>query len=152
GVLAPHKGLDIVLACARDALARNLPIRFHIIGSPSNPEILSLPNVSCTGPYRESEVFDLMERERCHCAFFPSVWPETYCYTLSIALRAQLPPIAFDLGAQAARILEAGFGHVIPLTTQPEIINEELLHFGHQPVDCLPDPTREFGHYSNLLA
>src|SRR5262249_17866210 len=49
GTLGPQKGLDVALACARDALARKLPIHFHIVGSPSHPEILSLPNVTCTG-------------------------------------------------------------------------------------------------------
>jgi GT2 family glycosyltransferase/glycosyltransferase involved in cell wall biosynthesis len=152
GLLAPHKGLDVVVACARDALTRNLPIRFHIVGSPNDPEILSLPNVACTGAYKEEAVFDLLEMERCHCAFFPSVWPETYCYTLSIAFLGQLTPIAFDLGAQAARIRDAGFGHLLPLTTDPRIINDGLLRLADEFAD--PPAGREpvFGHYPNLLA
>jgi len=152
GTLAPHKGLEIVLACGRDALARNLPIRFHIIGHPTSPEILALPNVACTGAYKEDAVFDLLEKERCHCAFFPSLCPETYSYTLSIALMGQLTPIAFDFGVQAERIREIGFDYLLPPTTDPVLINDRLLQcsatFGDLPTDLNPS----FGQYHNLLA
>jgi GT2 family glycosyltransferase/glycosyltransferase involved in cell wall biosynthesis len=152
GVLAPSKGLAVVTACARDALARNLPVRFHVIGAPEDPEILALPNVSCTGAYKEEEVFDLLARERCHCAFFASLWPETYCYTLSIAFMGQLPPIAFDLGAQAARIRETGFGHVLPLTTDPRAINDALLRLSSEFTECPEELKFLSGQYPNLLA
>ena len=87
GVLAPLS-LDIVLALRARCPARNLNIRFHFIGSPVHPHVLSLANVACTGAYQEEAVFDLLARERCHSAFFPSLWPETYSYNLSIALMA----------------------------------------------------------------
>ena len=44
----------------------------------------------------------LLARERCHLSFFPSVWPETYCYTLSQAFFAGLYP-----GGRGAQGVEA---------------------------------------------
>jgi GT2 family glycosyltransferase/glycosyltransferase involved in cell wall biosynthesis len=152
GLLAPHKGLEVVLACARDILVRKLPIRLNIIGHPTHPEILSLPNVACTGIYKEEEVFDVLERQRCHCSFFPTMCPETYSYTLSIALLGRLTPIVFDLGSQAARIREDGFGHVLPLTTDPMLINNELLRLSTQLASPPDDWSPSFGYYSNLLS
>jgi glycosyltransferase involved in cell wall biosynthesis len=151
GVLAACKGLSVILGCARDAWERKLPIRFHIIGAPSSAEILSLPNVSCTGAYEEEAVFDLLEAQRCHCAFFPSLWPETYSYTLSIALMGQLPPIAFDLGAQAARMREAGCGFVLPMTTDSALINDQLLQISQQFTEVLGYEVPRFARYDNLL-
>jgi len=62
-------------------------------------------------------------------AFFPSVWPETYSYTLSEALRAGLFPVAFDIGAVAARIRAAGWGLVLPweMVHDPARVNDTLL-------------------------
>ncbi|MCE9607988.1 MAG: glycosyltransferase [Planctomycetia bacterium] len=128
GAIGPHKGSAILLECARDALRRSLPITFHVIGiTDRTEELLSVGNITVTGAYDEREVFNLLEASGCHCAFFSSVVPETFCYTLSIAFLGQLLPIAFDIGAPAARIRETGFGHVIPFTTDPAEINSGLL-------------------------
>jgi GT2 family glycosyltransferase/glycosyltransferase involved in cell wall biosynthesis len=141
GTLATHKGLEILARCARDAQERDLPLRFIIVGDdPSRFEMLrGLSRLLYTGAYEEEAVFDVLESVRCHCAFFPSLWPETYTYTLSIAFLARLFPVAFDLGAPAARIRECGFGHLIPLTRDAVAINDELLaqrnRLAHLPDD-----------------
>ncbi len=128
GSLGPHKGIDIILRCARDGLTRDLPLAFQIVGHTAYDAVLhELTNVAITGVYKEEDVFDILESLHCHCAFFPSVWPETYTFALSIAFLGGLFPIAFDLGAPAARIRESGFGHLIPLTRDAVAINDELL-------------------------
>ena len=57
----------------------------------------------------------------------PSVWPETYCYTLSVALRAGLYPVCFDIGAPAERLRSLGCGELLPVESKPGWINERLL-------------------------
>jgi GT2 family glycosyltransferase/glycosyltransferase involved in cell wall biosynthesis len=152
GTLAWHKGLDILARCARDARDRALPLLFYIVGDTARFDFLQgEPNLRFTGHYEEATVFDLLESLRCQCAFFPSLWPETYTYTLSIAFLAHLFPVAFDLGAPAARIREGGFGHVIPLTRDAVTINDQLLaqrdRLVHLPGDfCWTPPT-----YRSLL-
>jgi GT2 family glycosyltransferase/glycosyltransferase involved in cell wall biosynthesis len=151
GAVGVHKGSEILIACARDALARNLPIVFHLVGHANGDELHELPNVVMTGRYKEEEIFDILEKLRCHCAFFPSVWPETYTYTLSIAFLGGLFPIAFDLGAPAARIRECGFGHVIPLSRDGAAINDELLAQTHRLAEIRPDWSWTPTDYRNLL-
>ena len=53
--------------------------------------------------------------------------PETYCFTLSIAMAAGLYTLGFDLGAVGARIQDSGSGEVMPLTTDASEINNRLL-------------------------
>ncbi len=129
GAIGPHKGSKILLACASDALLRRLPIHFIVFGHTDVPSLAHLPNVMITGPYIEDEIYPLLQRHRCHLALFPAVWPETYSYTLSVALRARLFPVAFDLGAIAERIREIGWGELLPTDwmRKPKAINERLL-------------------------
>lgn len=128
GAIGPHKGSAVLEACARDAEARKLPLEFHLVGYSDRDEVLeSLPCVRITGRYEEAEVYDLLAARRCHLAFFPAVWPETHCYTLSVALGARLYPIAFDLGAVAQRIQEVGWGELLPLASGARAINDRLL-------------------------
>jgi GT2 family glycosyltransferase len=151
GMIGVHKGSAILLNCARDALARGLPIHFQVVGFTDRDDTFrELPNVSITGSYQEETVFDLLESLRCHCAFFPSVWPETYCYTLSIALLGKLFPITFDLGAPAQRLRAAGVGMILPLTTDGATINNALLGLVEQLSRDLPDSAEELVAYENL--
>jgi glycosyltransferase involved in cell wall biosynthesis len=128
GTIAPIKGSRRLLLCACDAMRRRLPVEFHIVGSTDRDEKFArLSNVHITGAYREPEVFDRLRNERCHLAFLPSLWPETFMYTLSIAMAARLFCVCFDLGAQAERLRTWKWGTVLPLEAGPDQINDALL-------------------------
>jgi glycosyltransferase involved in cell wall biosynthesis len=114
GDLGPHKGRDIVIACAHDALSRRLPLEFVIVGlSHDESGLANLPNVHIIGPFVEDQVLELIAQHRCHASFFGSLCPETYSYTLSIAMAANLFPFAFDLGAIAERLRALRWGKLI---------------------------------------
>jgi GT2 family glycosyltransferase/glycosyltransferase involved in cell wall biosynthesis len=128
GAIGRQKGYEVLLACAQDAMQRALPIEFTVIGFTEDDEALfETGKVFVTGVYEESEIDDLLRREAPHLALFPSVTPETWCYTLSHALRAGVPVIAFDLGAIAERLRGAGHGKVVPLSTDPASLNDVML-------------------------
>lgn len=128
GRLSGHKGLRILRECAAHALEWNLPLAFVVVGSTSDDSQFSrLPNVEITGAYDDSEVDGRIERLDVRVALLPSVWPETYSYTLSIALRCGLVPVAFDLGAISERLRAAKTGVLLPLGTGAPRINEALL-------------------------
>lgn len=136
GAIGPHKGFDVLVACARAALRHNQPITFVVVGYCSDMTAVGeLHNVEVTGPYRPGELPGLLEKSRCHLAFLPAVWPETYSYTLTQAFQAGLYPVCFDLGAPAARIREVAWGELLPLELRlsPKKINEALLA-------CAPPP------------
>jgi len=138
GAIGAHKGFRILLECARDARARRLPLEFVVIGYTENDApLLATGKVFITGPYLEGEAPHLIARERPDIAWLPSVWPETWCYTLDHALEANLPVAAFDLGAIAERLRvlrPPQQSHppntlLLPLETKSQRINDALLDF-----------------------
>ena len=131
GALSEVKGSDVLQACARDAAYRALPLTFVVVGFTDRDQILyELPNVVTTGRFDgQEDARELLRKHECEIAWFPAIWPETFCYALSIALDEGLFPVSFDLGAPADRIREQDWGAVIPyeLVDQPAIINEFFL-------------------------
>jgi hypothetical protein len=128
GAIGEHKGYRLLLACARDARARRLPLEFVVIGyTEDNAPLLKTGKVFITGRYTESEAPHLLRREQPDIAWSASVWPETWCYTLDYALQVGLPVAAFDLGAVAERVAAAASGVLMPLGLRPRQINDQLL-------------------------
>jgi GT2 family glycosyltransferase/glycosyltransferase involved in cell wall biosynthesis len=141
GAIGTKKGHAVLLECARDAARRDLPLEFVVVGySIDDPPLWATGRVFVTGPYEESDVAALLDREQCDVAWFPTVGPETWCYALTHALAAGLPVVAFDLGAVAERVCAAGTGVLLPLATSAERINAELLRIGaaERPGDEVP--------------
>ena len=128
GGIGAEKGYDIVLACARDAALRDLPLEFVLVGhTEDDRRLLDTGRVAVTGGYREGEGEMLVRAQRPHLAFLPSIWPETWCFTLGVAWRAGLAVAVFDIGAQAERVRATGAGRVLPLGLPAAAINNALL-------------------------
>jgi hypothetical protein len=87
GNLSREKGLRVVAACAADAKARGLPLTFRVLGSTTEP-VAQSPEVplSIVGQYEEAALPTLLAAEKPDVIFFPAQVPETYSYTLSVAL------------------------------------------------------------------
>ena len=105
GSLSPEKGLAVVADCARDAKRRQLPLVFRVLG-PTTAPLPRAPEVplSIAGAYDEGDLARLLAAERADALFFPAQVPETWSYTLSVALASGLPIVASDLGAFAERL------------------------------------------------
>jgi len=142
GAIGSHKGYHILLACAQDARARRLPIDFIVIGYTENDApLLKTGRVSITGRYTDAEAPHLLRRERPDVSWFPSVWPETWCYALDHALNMGLPVLAIDLGAIAERLRAAGLGELVPLSLKPRQINDRLLAFRQPAARSVQTPS-----------
>ncbi len=129
GAIGLEKGYRRLLACARDAQARDLPLAFTVVGVTTGDEaLLATGKVFITGDYQPEEAVALIARQGGLVGFLPSVVPETWCYTLSEMWRAGLFVIAFDLGAQGERIRESGRGRLLALDTPAPAVNDVLLH------------------------
>ena len=128
GGIGPDKGYDVVLACARDAVLRNLPLEFVLVGhTPDDRRLLETGRVAVTGIDREGEGEALVREQMADLAWLPSLWPETWCFTLGVAWRAGLKAAVFDIGAQAERVRATGHGWVLPLGLPVPAINNALL-------------------------
>ena len=142
GALGLHKGAEILYRAAKDAQRRRLPIDYIVAGySDRDSDLEKLGNVRVTGPYAQDHLGEVLAREKCHVAMIPSIWPETYTYTVNEMLEAGFCVAVFPLGAPYERLREIAEEKTImlPMEAQevPELVNETLLaHVGN-----LPSPT-----------
>jgi GT2 family glycosyltransferase len=128
GAIGVEKGYEILLACARDAAERGLKLEFVVVGHTiDDARLLDTGRVFVTGEFQPAEAVPMIQAQDAALAWLPSVWPETWCFTLSEAWRAGLLVVAFDLGAQAERIRRTGRGVLLPLGLPPAAINSALL-------------------------
>ena len=137
GGIGPHKGYDVLLACARDAAQRSLPLQFIVVGDTTgDAELLATGHVFITGTYHQREAVDLIRAQNAHLGFVPSVWPESWSLTLGELWHAGLRVAAFDLGAPAERIRATGRGFLLPFGLPPASVCDALLAagrgFGHE--------------------
>jgi GT2 family glycosyltransferase/glycosyltransferase involved in cell wall biosynthesis len=130
GSIGPSKGAEVLLACARDAACRDLPLVFHVVGDTDRDEELEATGcVEITGGYEPEDVGALLGPFRGAIGWLPSVWPETWSYTLTELAEGGLFPVAFDLGAPAERIRGWGCGALLPVALWHDAaaVNDRLL-------------------------
>ena len=114
GAIGAHKGSNVLHDLALDARLRDLPIQYQVVGYTNMPERLASVGVTETGAYgSDQEAMDLLRTLRIDLVLIASIWPETYCYTLSLARAAGVPPVVFDLGAPAERLRARGEGVIV---------------------------------------
>lgn len=106
GALGPHKGLRLLLACARLAKAGRQPLEFVVIGSVDRRHERELRDlgVTITGAYKSSDLTGLTADLRPALLWYPSQVPETFSYTLSEGMALRLPIAVVDLGALPERV------------------------------------------------
>jgi GT2 family glycosyltransferase/glycosyltransferase involved in cell wall biosynthesis len=128
GGIGVHKGYRVLLACARDARSRDLPICFTVVGlTPDDAPLLQTGKAFVTGRFAESEAVALIQAQDADMGFLPSIWPETWCYALSNLWQAGLFVAAFDLGAQGERIRASGKGALLPVGMKAARLNDMLI-------------------------
>ena len=116
------------------------------------PPDLEAAGIRITGRYREDRVYDLIRASVIHCAFQPARIPETYSYTLSIAQAAGLYPICFDVGTQAERIRDTGWGELLPLDLEPAQVNDRLVAVRTRLLRDARVPPPRFRLYPSILS
>lgn len=120
GAIGPHKGSNLLVALARDSAARKLGLDYCVVGYTDQDEAMEAAGVTITGAYNsDAEAIDLLLEQQPDLVFISSVWPETYCYTLSFALSLGIPVAVFDIGAQAERAAEVSWS----VRLDPRLIN-----------------------------
>jgi GT2 family glycosyltransferase len=122
GELTKHKGLDLVLELAGSPQAKKF--KFEVIGSlPTGTNVIG-SNIRVHGKYKHiSELIERVISVRPDIFLFPGRIPETFSYTLSEALRFEIPIAYFETGAIAERLV--GYSHGIPFDLNAEV-NEIL--------------------------
>jgi glycosyltransferase involved in cell wall biosynthesis len=114
GNVTRAKGADIIIALA--GLVGPDRLAIHVLGAVS-PGIDLPPAVICHGPYEREEIQARVAEIRPHVGAVLSVWPETWCHTLTELWAAGVPVMGFDIGAVGERLRRTGAGWVIPEMT-----------------------------------
>lgn len=107
GAISKEKGAERLFHVASHCLQVNTSVHFYLVGAASNlADLIKLPNFTFVSSYKTfNELHDLVCSIYSPIAFFPAIWPETWCYTLTEALQLDLPIIACNLGALGSRLM-----------------------------------------------
>lgn len=103
-----HKGARIIAELERMNVEQRLEI--HFLGT-TDPSLKSVGHHH--GSYQREQFFDLIQKIRPHYVGIFSIWPETYCHTLTESWASGVPVIALDQGAVGERVRKHRAGWLI---------------------------------------
>lgn len=128
GKLTRLKGLDRLLACAKRSRAKKLGLSFCVLGFTENaiPASGNL-SIQVRGEYADEDLPQLLALERADVIWFPGPYPETYSYTLDVALGAGIPIVASDFGAIAERLTTQRGALLVASDAEPQAWCDALL-------------------------
>lgn len=119
GNLNIAKGLSFI-----NELAENFSdiVEIHVIGKVSSELSLS-ENLHLHGEYKRENLFNLIEKIEPNIGGIFSIWPETWCHTLTELLACGIPVVSFGMGAVEERVKKGGFGWILKTQSTSEFIN-----------------------------
>lgn len=123
GNFTREKGADLLVRIFN--LMRSESIHFTILGRVDHPysEILpalALPQVEIINGFRQEELAHHLTQADVSIHF--SIWPETFCITLSEAWISGLTPIVADIGALGERVDHGVNGFKVTLDNPSELV------------------------------
>ncbi len=130
GAIGPVKGARNLEQLVEKTRERKLPIRWVVIGYTdhqyepyqSKDRILTIH-----GPYAQGDLVALLNHYNISLVVFPSVGPETFCYTLSEAWAAGRLALVPPLGALEERVEQTGAGWIMDDWQDMDKILEQII-------------------------
>lgn len=117
GNIGPSKGSGLIREMEGQNGGRS--VEFHLLGALSR----ELAGIGVQhGTYDRSGFASFVEKIRPSVGMILSIWPETYCHTLTEMWACGMPVLAMDIGAVGDRIRASGGGWLIPVDATPEQI------------------------------
>lgn len=123
GNFTHHKGASVIARAI--PFLENVNVEIHIFGSVAGEyEWLGKeekkPTVVVHGSYSPHKL--PLQLSQCDVSLHLSIWPETYCLTLSEAWQTGLVPIVSDIGALGERVMHGVNGLKIPVDSEGHLI------------------------------
>lgn len=106
--------------------SRTHRFEIHILGRVMREvydSVMGSEAVTLHGEYRREEFLEKARLIRPHIGAVLSIWPETYCHTLTELWAAGVPAIGFDLGAVGERIRATDAGWLAPEPTVEGVLH-----------------------------
>ncbi|MGX1201881.1 glycosyltransferase [Marinobacter sp. MBR-105] len=122
GHIAISKGAEILQHLAnRPELAH---IEWHVLGTLQQGFGDKMPaNVIVHGAYQRKDFFAHVAEIKPHLGAVLSIWPETWCHTLTELWAAGLPVMGFNTGAVGERLKSTGAGWLAEEATAEAMMN-----------------------------
>lgn len=126
GGMVPEKGskkaYEMILNSSND-------ICWHIFGTIADGDLIDLrkDNLVKHGTYKQQDIPQLLARNKIDVVCIMSIWPETFCYTLSEAVFCNVPVFVTDIGAAGERVKRHFYGWTVPVDYTGEQMSEYLL-------------------------
>jgi glycosyltransferase involved in cell wall biosynthesis len=111
GSIGDAKGAAMVVKAARIIARQKLDAEIVVLGRLGRAA--KSDRLRVLGPYKTKDLAKLIERQRIHVFWVPSVWPETYSYVTTELMRLNVPVACFALGAPPERVAKYTLGRVI---------------------------------------
>ncbi|WP_198005608.1 glycosyltransferase [Thioalkalivibrio thiocyanodenitrificans] len=130
GALGREKGGEMLERLAARAEARELPVRFVMLGDThrlGGPQSLFGGHLFVNGSYRREDLPGLLREHGAMLAAFPAIGPETFSLTLSEVWASGLPALVPDFGALAERVRDAGAGWTLADWQDPDAWLDALM-------------------------
>lgn len=123
GNFSPNKGGDQLIHAMNQL--RDDPVEFEIVGALASHyaailDVLKMPNVRVHGEYPAGTLPGLLAGNDVSIHF--SIWPETYCISLTEAWAAGVVPIVADIGALGERVIDGHNGFKLPPTEAGSLV------------------------------
>lgn len=136
---------------------------WHVFGTIGDENLLGLEkeNLIKHGTYRQQDIPELVKEYNIDIICIMSIWPETFCYTLSEAVYCNVPVLVTDIGAAGERVKRHCYGWTVPVNYTGKQMCDVLLQIlqdekeyivKKEIVTCFDEISlREMtGHYKHL--
>jgi hypothetical protein len=121
------KGANAIKDIADYIVNQKLNIHLSLVG-----EIYGdyyAPNLKVLGRYKKDDLPEIIEKNKINLILIPSIWPETFSYVTSEAIKMKLPLMSLNIGAHGERISKYKFGRILKSLNPEEVINEAISFF-----------------------
>lgn len=132
GVLAVHKGGEVVRALVQEIEKQGLDIKICLIGDLDGMHLEEGEHFSKTGRYVAQQLPTLIYENDIDLFFVASVWPETFSYTTEEIMKMDFPVVTFDWGAPAERVACYDKGLVLSHDLQADEILNRIQSFAKE--------------------
>ena len=113
GALNETKGIVMLADLVKRNAEAGHPFEFHFLGNTLGSFRPDQFGAIRHGGYQPDELIPLLASIRPSFSIIASIWPETYCHTLTESWTNGIPVLASDIGTLRERILEHGGGWLL---------------------------------------
>ncbi|OIJ11702.1 hypothetical protein BKP37_14755 [Anaerobacillus alkalilacustris] len=130
GGLNLQKGSKLLIGLMELDKKRENRIELHLLGKVADKK---LEEVAIShGEYERDELPILLEGIRPNLSAVFSIWPETYCHTLTESWALGLPTLVTDIGTLRERVVKSDAGWLVDVNNIEEIYNK-ILYIADDP-------------------